>query len=102
MGKILKTKGTKDLFIEAGAIALVKNIEERLLTPFVGNGSIKSGIVKAVAGIGIPAVAGNNKISKILSTAFIVDSAEDFVNVGMGMLSGAGIGVPGGSTDNWA
>lgn len=102
MGKILKTKDTKDLFIEAGAIALVKNLEERLLAPIVGNGTIKSGVVKAIAGIGIPAIAGSNKITKVISTAFIVDSAEDLVNVGIGMLQGSGIGLPGGSTDNWA
>ena len=88
--------------MEALGVAGVKNVEERLLAPIVGNGSLMSGAVKGIAGFLVPTVFGSGKIQQIISTAFIVDSAEDLVNVGMQYLKGAGIGVPGGSTDNWA
>ncbi len=97
MPKIIRAKPSKDMFMEAIGIAIVKNIEERLLAPVIGNGTIGSGIVKAIAGFLIPTVGGKNKYTRVISTAFIVDSAEDFVNAGFKMISGAS-----GSTDNWS
>ena len=101
MGKIFKPKESKNLFIEALALAGFKSVEERLLAPIIGNGTLKSGIVKGAAGFIIPSFLGTNKWTRIISTAFIMDSAEDLVNVGMQYFKGAGIGIPGGSTDNW-
>lgn len=80
---------SKDFYFEAVGIAIAKNVEERLLSPIVGNGTVGSGIVKGIGGFGIPMVFGKNKWTKIISTAFIVDSAEDFVNALWGMISGA-------------
>lgn len=94
--KIIKSKPSKSMFLDAIAIAVVKTLEERLLSPFIGNGTFGSAIVKGIAGFVVPVVGGENQYTKIISTAFIVDSAEDAVNAGFGMLSGASD-----STDVW-
>lgn len=83
------------MFMDAVGIALVKTAEERLLAPLVGNGTIVSGIAKGVVSFVLPTVAGNNKWSNIIATAFMVDSAEDLVNAGLNYL---GAGSSGGST----
>lgn len=83
MGKILKTKPSKSDYLDAIGIALVKSLEERTLARFIGNGTLMSGAIKGAIGFILPAVAGSNKWSKIISTAFIVDSAEDLVNYGL-------------------
>jgi len=94
--KLLTTKPTKSMYMDALGIALVKSAEERLLAPVIGNGTFMSGIVKAIAGFITPVIAGDNKWTKIISSAFIVDSCEDFVNAGWKYVSGAS-----GSGDNW-
>lgn len=83
MGKLLKTKPSKGDYFDAIGIALVKTMEERLLARFIGNGTLMSGAVKGAIGFILPSIAGSNKWSKIISTAFIVDSAEDLVNYGL-------------------
>ena len=52
--KLLKTGETKSLFLDALGIAIVKSVEERLLAPFIGNGTLVSGGIKGIAGVGIP------------------------------------------------
>ena len=98
--KLLKAGETKNLFLDALGIAITKNVEERLLAPFIGNGTLVSGGIKAVAGVGIPIIGGENKITRTLSTAFIVDAMEDVVNTAFKFFQGA-TGSNGGSTDNW-
>lgn len=83
MGKILKTKPSKSAYMDAIGIALVKSLEERLLAPIIGNGTLMSGAIKGAVGFVLPAIVGSNKWSGIISTAFIVDSAEDLVNVAL-------------------
>ena len=98
--KLLKAGETKNLFLDALGIAIVKNVEERLLAPFIGNGTLVSGGIKGIAGVGIPIMGGENKITRTLSTAFIVDAMEDVVNTAFQFFAGA-TGPSGGSTDNW-
>lgn len=95
---ILKTKDLKGLYINALGIALVKSFEERLLAKFVGNGNWKSGLVKGIIGAVIPPLAKGNKWATVVAQAFIIDSAEDFVNEGMNRV-GAGFGGFGGSQE---
>ena len=90
MGKILKTKPSKSDYFDAIGIALVKSLEERLLAQFIGNGTLWSGAIKGAVGFVLPAIAGSNKWSKIISTAFIIDSAEDLVNYGLTSLGFGG------------
>lgn len=78
--------------MDALGIALVKSLEERLLSRFVGNGNVKSGIVKGIIGVLIPSLIGSGgKYKSIIAQAFIIDSAEDLVNAGMNYFAG-GIG----------
>ena len=98
--KLLKTGETKSLFLDALGIAIVKSVEERLLAPFIGNGTLVSGGIKGIAGVGIPILGGDNKITRTLSTAFIVDAMEDVVNAAFQFFAGA-TRPSGGSTDNW-
>jgi len=97
--KLLKAGETKNLFLDALGIAITKNVEERLLTPFIGNGTLVSAGVKGVAGVGIPMIGGDNKWTRMISTAFIVDAMEDVVNTAFQFFQGATANR--GSTDNW-
>jgi len=89
--KIIKGKPSKSVFMEAIGIALIKTAEERLLAPIVGNGTFVSGIAKGAIAFILPTLAGNNKWTNMGATAFMIDSAEDLVNAGIGYI---GIGGP--------
>ena len=93
MPKILKSKVTTNEYLDAIGVALVKNVEERLLAPIVGNGTIGSGLVKGIGGMLTPQLLGSNKYSRMITTALIVDSAEDLINGFMG-----GMNLSGGSS----
>ena len=90
--KYIRGKPTKTDMVDALGIALVKSVEERLLAQVVGNGNFVSGIVKGIISFVIPAVGGSNRITKVASQAFLIDSAEDFVNAGLNMVGGIGGG----------
>jgi len=79
----LEGKPSTSHYVDALIIAGVKTAEERLLAPLIGNGTIVSGIAKGVIAVVIPTLAKNNKYANLISTAFIVDSAEDLVNAGL-------------------
>lgn len=98
--KLLKTGEVKNVFIDALEIAAAKSLLERVEAPFIGNGTIQSAIVKGIIGIGVPIIGGKNKLTTIISTAQIVDSMEDVINVAFKFVSGS-MGSSGGSTDNW-
>lgn len=99
--KLLKTGETKSLFLDALGIALTKNVEERLLAPVIGNGTLVSAGVKGIAGVVVPILGGENKWTRMISTAFIVDAMEDMVNTAFQFFQGATGSANGGSTDNW-
>ena len=86
MTKIVEGKPSANMYIDALAIAGCKTLEERLLAPVVGNGTFVSGAVKGALGLGIPMVAGQNKWTKLIGTAFMVDSAEDVLNAILKMI----------------
>jgi len=87
---ILKGKPSMSTFTDALFIAGIKTAEERLLAPFIGNGTFVSGIAKGIAGAVIPILGGQNKWTNLIATAFIVDSAEDCVNAGLQYLGMGG------------
>jgi hypothetical protein len=70
-----------DLLI-AGAI---KYFEERLLAPYIGNGTLLSGGVKIVV-----AKYLGKTLPKPVRLALAIDGAEDVVNGAMGFLGGGG------------
>jgi hypothetical protein len=64
--------------LEAVATAGAKTIFEKLLAPYIGNGTLKSGAVKLIMSYFI----GKNvsgKAGKIVSNALAIDGAEDVV-----------------------
>ena len=79
MVKFLQKKVGGISLIDAGMIAVVKSLEERILTPFIGNGTLVSGAVKGVAGAVLSTMIGG-RFGSIVGTAFIVDAGEDIVN----------------------
>ena len=98
---ILTPKVEAHGFIDLVAIGAVKQIEERLTSPYIGNGTIMSGLIKGVAGGVLDGKGG--KLGKYVSGAFAVDAGEDIAMALMGMVPGIG-GLTGGaaaSADNW-
>ena len=89
MGRLIKGKPSKSNMMDALGIAAIKAVEERLLAPFIGNGTIQSGIVKGIVAFVLPTVAGSNKWTNLGATAFMIDAAEDLVHVGMEYVGGA-------------
>jgi hypothetical protein len=85
MNPKVEASGWMDLI----AIGLVKQVEERVTSPYIGNATIASGVIKGVAGGLIHGKAG--RIGNIASGAFLVDAGEDIGLALLGMVGG-GIG----------
>lgn len=88
---ILKPKIEAVGFIDLIAIGALKQIEEGLTTPIIGNGTLISGGIKGIAAGIIDGKGG--KIGKYISGAFAVDAGEDLA---ISLMSMVGIG-PGGA-----
>jgi len=69
---------------------MAKNIEERLLSPIIGDGTIVSGAIKIGIGLFLPKVAGTGKISRAVALGFGIDGVDDIIVgfLGGGMPSG--------------
>jgi hypothetical protein len=99
--KILQPKVEAHGFVDLLAIGVVKNIEERITAPYIGNGTLWSGAVKGILGGVIDGHGG--KVGKYLGGALGVDAGEDLANALTGMIGG-GMGAVGGasaSSDGW-
>ena len=83
--------------IGAGA---VKYGEERLLAPYIGNGTIKSGLIKLGIGLGSKRFIGAGLGRDSLSLGFGIDGVEDIITgvLGSGMVPGVG---GAGQGDSW-
>lgn len=79
-------------------MALVKQIEEKLASPYIGNGTIKSGLIKGVVGGLGYAVLGKGRVGKVVTSAVVFDAAEDVI---VGFLGGRMAGQAAGN-DEWA
>lgn len=84
MVKVLDQKvSDKISLLDTFLIAGLKNVEERAMTPLVGNGTLLSGGVKTGIGILLNSMGGKGMIGKgvnLLGTATVIDGAEDLVN----------------------
>lgn len=99
MATILQPKVKASGFVDLIAMGVAKKFEEQLTTPIIGNGTIKSGLIKGVAGGFLDGKGG--RLGSILSGALAVDAGEDLAIGLLGMAGGAGIG--GASpTNEWA
>jgi len=83
MTQLLQTKAGDLTIMDAVLIAGAKSISERILTNFIGNGTLMSGAMKIAGAIGL--VSGvKGKTGKILGTALMVDGGEDLVTSVLG------------------
>lgn len=75
-------------------MALVKQLEERVTAPYIGNATIKSGLIKGVGGGLGYAVLGKGRLGKVATSAIIFDAAEDIISSLLGGLGGGSSGSP--------
>jgi len=97
--KILQPKVEASGFFDLIAIGVVKNFEERLTQPYIGNGTLMSGAIKGVIGGIIDGKGG--KLGKYVSGALGVDAGEDLAIGLLGMAGGA-VGGAGAARNEWA
>lgn len=90
MTKILQPKVKASGFVDLIAMGIVKQLEERILTPYIGNATLQSGAIKGIAG-GLLSGKGG-RLGNIISGALGVDAGEDLGIALMGMVGGAGVG----------
>jgi hypothetical protein len=80
---------------DALLIGGIKAVEERALIPVIGNATLKSGVIKLVAG-GVVAGAMKGKAGRLVGSAFAIDAVEDIVQ---SLLLAGMSGSEGGNTD---
>lgn len=100
MAEILTPKVHASGLGEVVALGLSKKISETALafTP-VGNGTVKSAIVKGV--IGGVAYGRAGKIGNIIAGGLVIDAVEDAINALVAPLIEGALGGSGGSPDAW-
>ena len=86
---IAKSKVGKLNLGDAFIIAGMKTVEERVLSPVIGNASLMSGGIKIALSLVSSKVIGG-KWGSLLATAFAVDGTEDIASIifGGGLLGG--------------
>ena len=87
MGKILEPKVEASGFADVAFLGIAKSTTERVLTPIIGNATLKSGAIKLIGGGVISGKGG--KVGKALSGGLIVDGIEDIVSSILGDGTGA-------------
>ena len=76
-------------YMDLFGAGVVKYVEERTLSPYIGNGTLKSGLIKLGVGRGV--------LGDSVSLGFGIDGVEDILT---GVLGGGGImGFGGGATE---
>ena len=77
-------KVTKEFSIwDALIVSASKVAEERITSPFIGNGTLMSGAIKLVTGVvGVGMI--KPKFGKLISTGFVVDGVEDVLTAFLG------------------
>ena len=74
--------------IEAMAISATKTLGEKFLTPYVGNGNLKSGAVKLALAYFVGKAVGG-KVGKYIANGLAIDGTEDlfisFTSGGFGL-----------------
>lgn len=87
-------------YVDLLGAGIVKYAEERALAPYIGNGTLKSGLVKLGVGVGARKFIGKGFVGDSVSLGFGIDGVEDIMThfIGGGSL---GIGAGAGQGDNW-
>jgi hypothetical protein len=92
----LTSVGHQDL-VSLGLAGAIKPYEEIFLAPYIGNGTVKSGAIKLIAGIAAH-YFGANKVPYVgpaLVAALVVDGGEDILR---GVMSGNVMGTSNGNS----
>ena len=87
-------------YMDLFGAGVVKYAEERTLAPYVGNGTLKSGLIKLGVGLGARKFIGGGLLGDSVSLGFGIDGVEDILTgvLGSGMIPGmAGAG----AGDSW-
>lgn len=67
---------------------VVKYAEEKALTQYIGNGTVKSGLIKGLIGAGIKSFAPAGTVRNVTSAAFSIDAVEDILTA---LMSGSSL-----------
>ena len=92
MTEILNPKVTTSGLTELVLTGVVKQFEEKMTSPMIGNATLMSGGVKLVGGYLANGMIGQKPYLRTVSNALIIDAGEDFAMGIMSFLGGAGIG----------
>lgn len=95
MTDILNPKIEAHGIVDVFAIGLSKQVTERISAPYIGNGTITSGLIKGVVG-GI-AYGKGGRIGNVVASGLIIDAAEDVAVSLLGKMQGSG----GSNQDAW-
>jgi len=89
--QILEAKGGEFSVTDALIVAGLKIVSEQALAkvPFVGNGTLRSGLIKGVGAIALTTMT-KNKWARYEGTALMVDAGEDIVGALLGKYLGNG------------
>lgn len=74
--EILKPKVQESGLVDVFAMGISKSVTEAALAPIIGNGTVKSGIIKLVGG---SVLHGRNKYMNYVAGGLVVDGVEDVV-----------------------
>ena len=94
----LKPKVQASGLMDLALLGLAKVATEKVLTPVVGNGNMKSGAIKLIGGGVINSVLGG-KAGSTIGGALFIDGIEDVITQLMGGMSGGLGGTP--TEDAW-
>ena len=84
-------------YLDLVAAGVFKSVEETVLTPYIGNGTLMSGAIKLAAGYVCKEMAPPGLVRNATSAGFTIDGVEDVIYA---FTSGAGFGSIFGSGNN--
>ncbi len=86
--EVLKPKIEAHGLVDVLMMAASKQVTERMLAPVIGNASVKSGVIKGIAGGLLYGKAG--KVGNAVAGGLVFDAAEDLVVALLGGMLGGG------------
>jgi hypothetical protein len=86
-------------YLDLFGAGVVKYAEERTLAPYIGNGTLKSGLIKLGVGLGARKFIGRGVLGDSVSLGFGIDGVEDILTGVLG--SGLGVGGGAGQGGSW-
>lgn len=87
-------------YMDLFGAGVVKYAEERMLSGYIGNGTLKSGIIKLGIGLGARTFVGRGIVGDSVSLGFGIDGVEDILTGVLGGGLGSVVGGAG-AEDNW-